>query len=139
MENQRVCELMTQVRNECLLKGQGGIKHLGAIFRAMDTDFSKRLCFEEFRKGVRLFGLTVTDDDLKLLFDAFDKDKNNHIEFAELVAKLRPPMPRSRCDVINEAFNVLDVIKDDVIRIDDLKSKKEFNYFYAFCLDHSRH
>ena len=124
MENARVCELIKQVRNECLKKGQGGIKHLGAIFRAMDCDFSKRLCFEEFKKGVKMFGLAITNEDLKLLFDAFDKDKNNHIDFAELVAKLRPSMPKSRSDVIQEAFDALDVIKDNEIKMDDLKSKE---------------
>ena len=125
MENARVCELIEQIRNGCLKKGQGGIKHLGVIFRAMDCDFSKRLCFEEFKKGVKMFGLAITNEDLKLLFDAFDKDKNNHIDFAELVAKLRPPMPKSRSDVIHEAFDALDVIKDNEIKIDDIKSKEK--------------
>ena len=123
MENPRITGLIKEIRNQCLRKGQGGIKQLGVIFRAMDVDFSKRLCFEEFRRGVKMFGIRVTDEDLKLLFHAFDKDKNNHIDFSELVSKLRPTMPKVRIDVINEAFNSLDVIKDDVIKLDDLKSK----------------
>ena len=125
-KSKRTDELLTQIRNQCLLKGKGGIKHLGAIFRAMDSDYSKRLCYEEFRRGVQMFGLNVPESDLKLLFNAFDKDRNNHIDFAEFVAKLRPPMRKSRCDVINEAFDSLDVIKDNVIKLDDLKSKKLF-------------
>ena len=73
-----------------------------------------------------MFGLNVTEADLKLLFNVFDKDKNNHIDFAEFVAKLRPPMRKCRCDVINEAFDSLDVIKDNVIKMDDLKSEQFF-------------
>ena len=125
MESAKVGELIKQLRNECLKKGQGGIKHLGVIFRAMDSDFSKRLCFEEFKKGVIKFGLAISNEDLKLFFDAFDRDKNNHVDFAELVAKLRPPMPKPRMGVIHEAFDTLDVIKDNEIKIDDLKSKKK--------------
>ena len=125
MESAKVGELIKQLRDECLKKGQGGIKHLGVIFRAMDSDFSKRLCFEEFKKGVIKFGLAISNGDLKLLFDGFDRDKNNHVDFAELVAKLRPPMPKPRMDVIHEAFDTLDVIKDNEIKIDDLKSKKK--------------
>ena len=123
MESAKVGELVKQIRDECLKKGQGGIKHLGVIFRAMDSDFSKRLCFEEFKKGILMFGLDIPFEDLKLLFDAFDRDKNNHVDFAELVAKLRPPMPKFRMDVIKEAFDTLDVIKDNEIKMDDLKSK----------------
>ena len=123
MDSPRIIELIRQIRTQCLQKGQGGIKQLGVIFRAMDSDFSKKLCFEEFRKGVKMFGLNVTEEDLKLLFRAFDKDNNKQIDFAELVAKLRPPMPTSRRNVINEAFNALDVIKDDEIKMEDLKSK----------------
>lgn len=123
MDSPRIVELIRQIRTQCLQKGQGGIKQLGVIFRAMDSDFSKKLCFEEFRKGVKMFGLNVTEEDLKLLFRAFDKDNNKQIDFAELVAKLRPPMPTSRRNVINEAFNALDVIKDDEIKMEDLKSK----------------
>ena len=119
----KVGELVKQIRDECLKKGQGGIKHLGVIFRAMDSDFSKRLCFEEFKKGILMFGIDIPFEDLKLLFDAFDRDKNNHVDFAELVAKLRPTMPKSRMDVIQEAFDTLDVIKDNEIKMDDLKSK----------------
>ena len=124
MDTVKVGELVKQIRDECLKKGQGGIKHLGVIFRAMDGDFSKRLCFEEFKKGILMFGLDIPIENLKLLFDAFDKDKNDHVDFAELVAKLRPAMPKSRMDVIQEAFDTLDVIKDNEIKMDDLKSKK---------------
>ena len=125
--SRRTDELLAQIRNQCLRKGKGGIKHLGAIFRAMDIDYSKRLCYEEFRRGVQMFGLNVSEADLKLLFGVFDRDKNNHIDFAEFVAKLRPTMRKSRCDVINEAFDSLDVIKDNVIKMDDLKSKNYLN------------
>ena len=133
MESTKVSELIKQLRDECLKKGQGGIKHLGVIFRAMDSDFSKRLCFEEFKKGVIKFGFAISNEDLKLLFDAFDKDKNNHVDFAELVAKLRPAMPKSRMDVIHEAFDTLDVIKDNEIKMDDLKSKKR-NIYHDYLL-----
>ena len=133
MDSAKVSELIKQLRDECLKKGQGGIKHLGVIFRAMDSDFSKRLCFEEFKKGVIKFGPAISNEDLKLLFDAFDKDKNNHVDFAELVAKLRPAMPKPRMDVIHEAFDTLDVIKDNEIKMDDLKSKKR-NIYHDYLL-----
>lgn len=123
MENKRIMELVEQLRSQCLHNGVGGIKALSVVFRRMDTDFSKRLCYDEFNKGVKMYGLSVGNDDLMMLFEAFDRDKNNQIDFLELVAKLQPPMSKRRVDVINQAFDALDANKDGVLRMDDLKSK----------------
>lgn len=123
MDNTRVVQLLEQLRSQCLLKGVGGIKALAVVFRRMDTDFSKRLCYEELDKGMKLFGLKLDNDDLTLLFEAFDRDNNKHIDFLELVAKLQPPMSQGRLNVINQAFDALDANKDGVLKMDDLKSK----------------
>lgn len=122
-DNDRVLELLEQIRNQCLHNGIGGLKSLAVLFRRMDTDFSKRLCYQELDNGMREYGLQVSSDDLKMLFEAFDRDRNKQIDFLELVAKLRPPMSKRRIEVVNEAFNVLDANKDGVLNLDDLKSK----------------
>lgn len=119
----RINELIEQLRRQCLLRGVGGIKELSVVFRRMDTDFSKRLCFQELEEGVKNYGLIVSREELMLLFDVFDKDKNEQIDFLELVATLRPPMPKLRVDVVNEAFDKLDANKDGVLKLEDLRSK----------------
>lgn len=123
MEKGRVDKLLDRLRNQCLHKGVGGIKALSVVFRNMDTDFSKRLSYTELEEGIKMYGLQVDDDDLKLLFETFDKDKNRSIDFLELVTKLQPPMPKKRVEVINQAFDKLDAIKDGVLKMEDLKSK----------------
>lgn len=123
IEHKKVLELLEKLRNQCLLKGVGGLKSLGVAFRKMDTDFSKFLCYQELEEGLKLYGVDFDKDDLKLLFDSFDRDRNRQIDFLELVAKLRPPMSKLRIDVINEAFNLLDANKDGVLILEDLKSK----------------
>lgn len=119
----RIKELVEQLRRQCLRRGVGGIKELSVVFRHMDTDFSKRLCFDELAEGVKSFGLNVTEEELQLLFDEFDKDKNEQVDFLELLAILRPPMSKCRVDVVNEAFDKLDANQDGVLKLDDLKSK----------------
>lgn len=123
MENKRVGELLDKIRSHCLHNGVGGIKALGVVFRRMDTDFSKRLCFQELDEGMKTYGLEVETEDITMLFDSFDRNKSKQIDFLELLAKLRPPMSKGRIDVINQAFDVLDVNKNDVLEIEDLKSK----------------
>lgn len=113
--------LLNKMRQKCMTKSIGALKQLGCIFRKMDTDFSKRINFQELKQGVHVYGLDMTDEELKVLFDAFDRDHNQMIDFNEFIVALRPPMAKSRLKVIDEAFNKLDVNNDDVIDVGDLK------------------
>ncbi len=45
------------------------------------------------------------------------------IDFREFLLQLMPPMNKTRIAVIDEAFDKMDVIKDGVLRKDDLNSK----------------
>jgi Ca2+-binding EF-hand superfamily protein len=56
----------------------------------MDKDFSKRLSRKEFKQGVVAFGMTeLSEKDLELLFQCFDKDENDTIDFDEFFRRLR--------------------------------------------------
>ncbi|XP_053379002.1 calcyphosin-like protein [Mercenaria mercenaria] len=121
VENKRVLELLEQLRNQCLLNGVGGLKSLAVVFRRIDTDFSKRLCYQELDEGMKTYGLEVDQNDLKMLFDAFDRDRNKQIDFLEFVAKLQPPLSKRRIEVINQAFDALDANKDGVLKLEDLR------------------
>lgn len=118
-ENQRLIKIL---RSECLSRGfAAGIKGLGHVFRTMDTDFSKRQCFEEFKNGIKLYGIKMDDSELFKLFNAFDNDQSGSIDFVEFIKHLRPPMSAPRVAVVREAFRKLDVNGDKVIALDDLK------------------
>ncbi|XP_060552504.1 calcyphosin-like protein [Ruditapes philippinarum] len=121
MVDKKVENLLQLIRNKCLLSNVSGIKCLSVMFRRMDTNFDKRLSFEELDTGLKEFGIDIINDDLWILFNHFDKDKNSEIDFLELVAKLRPPMALRRIEVTNEAFDSLDANKDGILSIEDLK------------------
>lgn len=116
-------EVLDKLRNKCLKKSCGALKQLGCIFRRMDIDFSKKICFEELRQGLRTYGVDLTDEELRVMFDAFDKDKNETIDFNEFMLALRPTMSPARVSVVNEAFDKLDVNGDGVLKLDDLKGR----------------
>ncbi|XP_076459638.1 calcyphosin-like protein [Babylonia areolata] len=119
-ESQRQ-EIINKVRDKCLKKSCGALKQLGCVFRRMDIDFSKKICFEELKEGVRIYGIDVTDEELRILFDTFDKDGNDYIDFNEFMNALKPPMSPARVSVIDEAFDKLDVNGDGVLKLEDLK------------------
>ena len=55
----------------------------------MDDNGNKKLDFEEFKKGMIEYGLNYTKEEMKELFNLFDKDKSGQIDFDEFLEHLR--------------------------------------------------
>ncbi len=116
--------LVDSIREQCLRKGLGGIKGLAVLFRGLDRDYSKSISLREFREGMIRYGINMPDEDFKVVFRHIDRDNSGHVDFHEFLNQLRPPMRKCRVDVINEAFDQLDAIKDNILKIEDLKGEK---------------
>ncbi|XP_053386894.1 calcyphosin-like protein isoform X2 [Mercenaria mercenaria] len=121
MSSETADSLIEVLREQCLTRGCNGIKGLSVIFRAMDIDYSKRIVYEELKVALERFGILISESYLHTLFDALDLNKSGGIDFCEFMHKLRPPMKQCRIDVIDEAFERLDVNKDEAIMLDDLQ------------------
>lgn len=112
---------LEKLRLNVLSRGSGGIKGISRVFRIMDDDGSKSLNFDEFKKGLQDYKVSVSDAEAKELFKRFDKDGNGTISFNEFLENLRPPMSQSRKDIIMRAFKKLDKTGDGKITVEDLK------------------
>lgn len=56
----------------------------------MDDDGNRSIDFKEFVKGLREYGLTeLSNENMKELFEQFDKNGNGTIDFDEFLEKLR--------------------------------------------------
>lgn len=110
-----------KLRASCLARGANGIRGLARLFNIMDDDGSKKLNFDEFKKGIQEYGLGFSKEEIKDMFFAFDTDKSGQVDFDEFLIRLRPAMGRSRVDLINKAFNKLDKNGDGQITSADLK------------------
>ena len=100
------------------------IANLARAFRIMDDDNDERLSFGEFRKGCRNFGVgnEVSDDDLRLLFTAFDRDGNGYLSYDELLVAIRGQLSPVRSAWAKAAFQKLDRSGDGVATVEDLVS-----------------
>ena len=102
-----------QLRKECLGRGVAGIKSIGRweaisqqlntdlrycfnfyrifsrMFRIFDDDGNKNLNEYEFLKGMRDYGTSLTQNQLKDIFSQFDRDGSGSISFDELLNALR--------------------------------------------------
>ncbi|EDO32961.1 predicted protein [Nematostella vectensis] len=109
------------LRLACLSRGSSGIKGLGRTFKIMDDDGNRSLDFNEFKKGLRDYGVMLEPKEVKRTFEAFDTDGSGTIDFDEFLIRLRPPMSKARKNVIQQAFNKLDKTGDNNITVEDLK------------------
>jgi Ca2+-binding EF-hand superfamily protein len=120
-QSQKAEDPMEQLRLNCLSRGAAGIKGLGRVFRIMDDNGDKKLDFSEFKKGLKDYGVTLSDEKARQLFDQVDTDKNGSISFDEFLVKLRPPMNQARKSIVEKAFRKFDVTGDGQVTIDDVK------------------
>jgi Ca2+-binding EF-hand superfamily protein len=110
-----------KLREACLKRGVCGIKTIGRTFKIIDDNGSRMLDYEELKYGIKDYGLNMSKEELDALFQCFDKDNSGSISFDEFLQALRPPMSRSRLDLIDKAFVKMDATGDGVITIEDLK------------------
>ncbi|CAG5116199.1 unnamed protein product [Candidula unifasciata] len=119
--DERTQKLVSALQLQCLHPGIGALRQLSCMFRRMDLDYSKKICFEEFVLGLRSYNLKFSDEDIELLFSALDINDDGQIDFREFLELLIPPMNEVRTNVINEAFDKLDINGDGTIQMDELK------------------
>lgn len=55
----------------------------------MDDNSDRKISFEEFAKGLRDFGASLTSAEIHRLFTSMDKDGSGSIEYDELLIALR--------------------------------------------------
>ena len=87
-----------KLRASCLARGANGIRGLARLFNIMDDDGSKKLNFDEFKKGIQEYGLGFSKEEIKDMFFAFDTDKSGQVDFDEFLIRLRVSQ---NCDLKN--------------------------------------
>lgn len=58
-------------------------------FRLMDTSGDRKLTFDEFVEGCQRVVARMSKEELKTVFDAFDKDGNGYMNYDEFLAAVR--------------------------------------------------
>ena len=82
-------ELVGEIKQALCNRGSYGIRGLARIFLAMDQDGSRTLEFDDFRWGLKNYGLSFNSQEVKELFCHFDQNGNGSIDFNEFMTTIR--------------------------------------------------
>lgn len=114
--------LIEKIRWICLQRGVEGIIGFGKMFRRMDKDKSGNLSREEFSLALKESGLNgVTNHEVHEIFKRFDENGDGTVNYDEFLLAIRPPLNDCRLNVINMAYDKMDVTGDGEVTYHDLK------------------
>ncbi|KAG6778232.1 hypothetical protein POTOM_018086 [Populus tomentosa] len=97
------------------------IAGLKEMFKAMDTDDSGAITFDELKAGLRRYGSTLKDIEIRDLMDAADVDNSGTIDYGEFVAATVHLNKLEREEHLVAAFQYFDKDGSGYITVDELQ------------------
>lgn len=97
------------------------IAGLKEMFKAMDTDNSGAITFDELKAGLRKYGSTLKDTEIRDLMDAADVDNSGTIDYGEFVAATLHLNKLDREEHLVAAFRYFDKDSSGYITVDELQ------------------
>ncbi|KAJ0412727.1 hypothetical protein ATCC90586_002357 [Pythium insidiosum] len=115
--------LLERVRERILAAGgKNGIRTLGVLLRRMDQNGNGVVELLEFEDGLRALGLDdLPRDEVRKVFDVFDRDGSGKLTVEELLRGLRGSMAKRRIKLVKEAFSRLDTDGDGFVTADEVE------------------
>ena len=103
------------------------VEELKEAFRLFDKDGDGTISAEEFGAVMQVLGLTPTAEELEILLDSVDVDRNGVIDFAEFVEVMKGHLWQagegpSGEDELKEAFAVFDKDGNGFISREELRA-----------------
>ncbi|PWZ45066.1 Calcium-dependent protein kinase 13 [Zea mays] len=112
------------------------IAGLKEMFQTMDTDNSGAITYDELKEGLRKYGSTLKDTEIRDLMDAADIDNNGTIDYIEFIAATLHLNKLEREEHLVAAFSYFDKDGSGYITVDELQQAcKEHNMPDAFLDD----
>ena len=123
MKSQQVkaAELVKLFRDKIKSRGARGIIGLQKLFAIMDDDGSKSISLPEFAKACRDFKVGISDDNVPILFEEFDTNRDGTLNIDEFLMAIRGELNDIRRALVEKAFRKIDKDSSGFIDIDDIK------------------
>lgn len=94
--NQDPTRHVQAIRDKLKQRGARGMIGMQRVFKIMDDDCSKSLSFEEFRKGIKDFKIDIPEESIKIVYNAFDMNRDGSISYDEFLRVIKGPLTPAR-------------------------------------------
>jgi Ca2+-binding EF-hand superfamily protein len=93
------------------------------FYKSMDKDGNGTLEYPEFRDGLMQHGLLQNDAECKAIFQSFDEDRSGFLDWREFMSLVKGQLNPVRKQIVDEAFDLLDISGNGVVDAEDLKER----------------
>ena len=87
----------------------------------MDDDGSKSISLYEFGKACKDFKVGISEDNVPILFEQFDSNRDGTLNIDEFLMAIRGELNDFRTAIVEKAFRKIDKDSSGLIDIDDIK------------------
>ena len=113
-------DLVNEIKVKILERSASGIRGISMIFKAMDNNGNRLLDVDDFRWGLKDYGITISKEEAAQVLNHFDRDGNGQVDFNEFLRALKGDLNASRKRYIKMAYDKLDINKDGLVKLDDI-------------------
>lgn len=87
-------DLIKEIKSKIIERSSNGIRGIARIFAAMDNNGNKLLDVDDFRWGLKDYGISVSKEEAQQILDHFDRDRNGVVDYNEFLRALRVSFPQ---------------------------------------------
>ena len=96
--------LLGLFRDKLRARGARGIIGLQRLFNMMDSDGSQTLSIPEFGKICKDFKVGISEENVPILFNLFDKNRDGTLQYSEFLETIRGDMSHARQDYLTKVW-----------------------------------
>lgn len=82
-------DLIADIKAKVLERSSNGIRGLALIFKEMDENGNQKLDVDDFRWGLKNFGISITKEESTQILQSFDKNGDGQVDFNEFMRAIR--------------------------------------------------
>jgi len=97
--------LLNLFRDKLRGRGARGIIGLQRLFNMMDSDGSQTLSIPEFNKICKDFKVGISEENVPILFNLFDKNRDGTLSYAEFLNTIRGEMSSARVEYLRKVWS----------------------------------
>jgi len=81
--------LINEIKAKIIERSANGIRGISRIFKAMDNNGNHLLDVDDFRWGLKDYGITISKEEATQVLAHFDRDGNGQVDFDEFLRALK--------------------------------------------------